>query len=118
MYGNCLQSSNPHVVCDQIIKLVKNAGINFHLVETPLSLKLSLKKSPTTKIYPVKLDTNANRQYRSPFPPPGFPISQTSPQAKVTPEYDTKYTDLNPDYQEFKLEFDNLESSKIALEKD
>ena len=108
MYGNGLQSSNPHVVCDQIIKLVKNAGINFHLVETPLSLKLSLKKSPTTKIYPVKLDTNANRQYCFLFPPPGFPISQPCPQ--VPPECETKYTDLYRDYQELEIKSEILRS--------
>ena len=117
MYENCLPSRNPQVVCDQIINQVKNAGMNFHLVETPFSLKLSIKKS-STKIYPIKPETNANHQYSFPFPPPGYHISQPFPQVKVPPEYDTKYNDLYRDYHECELELGHLESTKIALEKD
>ena len=107
MYENCLLS-NPQVVCDLIINQVKNAGMNFHLVETPFSLKLSIKKSPI-KINPVNLDPNANQKYS--FPPPGYPISQACPQVKVPPTYDIKYCELT-------LELDSLESTNIALEKE
>jgi septal ring factor EnvC (AmiA/AmiB activator) len=52
------------------------------------------------------------------FPPPGYPIPQQCPQVKALPHPDTEYSDLYREYRELEHEFDNLETSKISLEKD
>ena len=91
--------------------------MNFQMVETPFSLKLSIKKSQP-KIYPQNMDMNHNQNFG--FPPPGYPIAQPYcyPQVKVPPpEDDTKHVE-HQEYHELKLEFESLKNSKEALEKD
>ena len=54
-----------------------------------------------------------------PFPPPGYPIPQQFPRVKVPPHHDdTQYSELSRDYRELENELNNLESCKLALEKD
>ena len=42
-------SNSPAIICEQILWLVKNSGLNFNVQETPFSLNLSLKKRFATK---------------------------------------------------------------------
>ena len=36
--------NTPSVVCDQVLWLIKNSGLNFQVKETPFSLDIKLKK--------------------------------------------------------------------------
>ena len=42
-------SNSPAIICEQILWLVKNSGLNFSVQETPFGLNLSLKKRFVTK---------------------------------------------------------------------
>ena len=109
--------------------------MNFQLQISPFSANISIKRTPIKDKSgvpfclspslpshpPVKTEANESIHQKPltnfPFPPPGFPIPQPCPQVKVPPHDDTKYADLYCDYCELELEFENLESSKIAIEK-
>ena len=81
---------NSKVVCDEIISQVKKSNVNFQLVETPFSLKLSIKKSPI-KFY----------QNQTSIPPQSYPRA-----------------DLDRDYRELKIKSENLETKNKAIEGD
>ena len=42
-------NNSPSIICEQILWLVKNSGLNFSVQETPFSLNLSIKKRFVTK---------------------------------------------------------------------
>ena len=86
---------NSKVVCDEIVSQVKKSNMNFQLVETPFSLKLSIKKSPV-KFY-------QNQTYS--IPPPSHP-----------PRSDINCFDR--EYHELKIQNENLETKNKALEGD
>ena len=62
--------TSPNVVCGQLVNIVKNSNLNFHISETAFSLKLSIKKSQL-KIYPENRSNFPNKVFN--FPPPGYP---------------------------------------------
>ena len=40
--------NSPSVICDQVLWLIKNSGLNFQVKETPFSLDVKIKKRFTT----------------------------------------------------------------------
>ena len=48
--------NNPAVICDQVLWLIKNSGLNFQVKETPFSLDINLKKN----FFKVWNQTSAN----------------------------------------------------------
>ena len=59
-----------NVVCNQILDQIKNSNLNFQLVESPYSSKISIKKT-NVKIYPENISQFPNISFK--YPPPGFP---------------------------------------------
>ena len=74
--------NSPKTICDQIIWLIKNSGLNFQLKETPFGLEISLKKRFVhhwNQNNQVKEHFSQQTQVSEPIqpafvPPPGFPI--------------------------------------------
>ena len=70
--NSALPPNSPTIMCDQLVWLVKNSNLNFHLEETPFSLKLDIKKTFVNKW----TSASPNFSYVN-YPPQADPIPTT-----------------------------------------
>ena len=74
----------PHMICEQIVWLIKNSNLNFQLRETPFGLNISLRKRFAQKWYHDSDPSVYTPQPSQPHvPPPPHVVHALPPQASL-----------------------------------
>ena len=77
--------NNPAVICDQVLWLIKNSGLNFQVKETPFSLDINLKKN-FVKVWNQSTVNPVLNQCTSHFSQHVKSEEKTSPQSTEVPD--------------------------------
>ena len=130
----------PHMICEQIVWLIKNSNLNFQLRETPYGLEISLKKRFAQKWYHDS-DSSASQQHVPPpqhvvppqhpvhpqnlVPPPGFASpdqfyapTRAAEDVQFESKVSTGQSDLKHELEKKETELQLVLHEKKALEND